>query len=90
MDVSNLWNGCLYRTGIEKNSACPDFFEGMFLYDWNFRCGTGSGSVLKYFKICPWDYSSSQIQYKGLIRADYAPLWFLTGLLFEKILSDNS
>ena len=49
-----------------------------------------SGSVLKYFKICPWDYSSSQIQYKGLIRADYAPLWFLTGLLFEKILSDNS
>ena len=70
MDVSNLWNGCLYRTGIEKNSACPDFFEGMFFS----RCSLRG-----------W-----QRQYKGLIRADYAPLWFLTGLLFEKILSDNS
>lgn len=90
MDVSNLWNGCLYRTGIEKNSACPDFLRGCFYMTGIFGVELASGSVLKYFKICPWDYSSSQIQYKGLIRADYAPLWFLTGLLFEKILSDNS
>ena len=32
MDVSDLWDGCLYRTGIEKNSACTDFVEGLFLY----------------------------------------------------------
>ena len=50
MDVSNLWNGCLYRTGIEKNSACPDFFEGMFLYDWNFRCGTGKWKCTQVFQ----------------------------------------
>ena len=50
MDVSNLWNGCLYRTGIEKNSACPDFFEGMFLYDWNFRCGTGKWKCAQVFQ----------------------------------------
>lgn len=91
MDVSNLWNGCLYRTGIGKKFGhVPIFLRGCFYMTGIFGVELASGSVLKYFKICPWDYSSSQIQYKGLIRADYAPLWFLTGLLFEKILSDNS
>lgn len=49
-----------------------------------------SGTILRYFHMCPWDYSSSPFQYKGLIRLDYAPLWFLTGLLFEKILTKSS
>lgn len=49
-----------------------------------------SGSVLKYFGMCPWDYSKTPFQYKGVIRLDYAPLWFLTGLLFEKILTKSS
>lgn len=48
-----------------------------------------TGSLLTKFQICPWDYSQSPFNYKGLIRFDYAPLWFLAGLFFEKILSDN-
>lgn len=91
MDVSNLWNGCLYQDRYRKKIRhVPIFLRGCFYMTGIFGVELASGSVLKYFKICPWDYSSSQIQYKGLIRADYAPLWFLTGLLFEKILSDNS
>lgn len=49
-----------------------------------------SGSILKHFHMCPWDYSKTPFQFKGIIRLDYAPLWFLTGLLFEKILTKSS
>ena len=45
-----------------------------------------TGSFLRRFKACPWDYSKSPLNVKGLIRLDYAPLWFGAGLLFEKIL----
>ena len=89
MDVFNLeW----HISDRYRKLQMSVIFEDI-LYDWNFRC---TGICLKW-KCAPsvlqnlsWDYSGSQIQYKGLIRADYAPLWFLTGLLFEKILSDNS
>jgi uncharacterized membrane protein len=46
-----------------------------------------SGSLLRRFWYCPWDYSNARFQYKGLIRLDYFPVWFLTGLLYEKLLS---
>lgn len=45
-----------------------------------------SGSLLRRIHACPWDYSESPLNIKGLIRLDYAPLWFMAGLLFEKIL----
>ncbi|MCR4441420.1 MAG: hypothetical protein QHH10_04660 [Peptococcaceae bacterium] len=35
---------------------------------------------------CPWDYSrSTPYHVNGLIRLDYLPVWFVVGLLFEKI-----
>ena len=45
-----------------------------------------TGSFLRRFEACPWDYSKSPLNVNGLIRLDYAPLWFGAGLLFEKIL----
>lgn len=45
-----------------------------------------SGTLLKRHDACPWDYSRAKYNLKGVIRADYAPLWFLVGLMFEKIL----
>jgi uncharacterized membrane protein len=42
-----------------------------------------SGSFLRLFNACPWDYSQSRFQINGLIRLDFFPLWFLLGLLFE-------
>lgn len=32
----------------------------------------------------PWDYSAARLSVDGLIRLDYAPAWFLLGLLFER------
>lgn len=45
-----------------------------------------TGIFLKKRDICPWDYSSAKFNYKGVIRYDFAPLWFLAGLFYENIL----
>ncbi len=34
---------------------------------------------------CPWDYSKCRFSVKGLIRLDYAPAWFIAGLLLERV-----
>ena len=32
---------------------------------------------------CPWDYTGRGLNFRGLIRFDYAPAWLLVALLFE-------
>jgi len=34
---------------------------------------------------CPWDYTGSSLSVCGVIRLDFAPVWFIGGLLFEKL-----
>lgn len=45
-----------------------------------------TGSVLKKYDVCPWDYSSHPANINGIIDLSYAPLWFGAGLFFEKLL----
>ncbi len=44
-----------------------------------------SGAWLRAKGICPWDYTGRHSNVNGLIRLDFAPLWFFTGLIFEGI-----
>jgi uncharacterized membrane protein len=44
-----------------------------------------TGTFLKSIHVCPWDYSDSRFNVQGIIRLDYAPIWFLAGLLFERV-----
>lgn len=46
-----------------------------------------TGVILKKYGACPWDYSKARLNVRGVIRFDYAPVWFLTGLIFEKLLN---
>lgn len=46
-----------------------------------------SGVTLKKYNACPWDYSKAKLNYKGVVRLDYAPAWFCAGLIFEKMLN---
>lgn len=48
-----------------------------------------TGELLKKFRACPWDYSKSKFNVDGVIRFDYIPVWFVVGLLYEKILNRN-
>jgi len=41
------------------------------------------GTALKHANMCPWDYSGAKTSIQGVIRLDYAPVWFTVGLLFE-------
>ena len=41
-----------------------------------------TGSLLRFFGACPWDYSECRFQVNGLIRLDYGPAWFGAGLFF--------
>ena len=49
-----------------------------------------TGRFLKKRGCCPWDYSGSRFQIDGVIRLDYAPLWFFCGLLFEHLNSQQT
>ena len=44
-----------------------------------------TGICLKKVKICPWDYSGRRFAVKGVIRLDFAPAWFIAGLIFERM-----
>ena len=44
-----------------------------------------AGMWLRARGMCPWDYSGRPTNVNGLIRLDFAPCWFLAGLLFEQI-----
>lgn len=44
-----------------------------------------TGMWLRQRGFCPWDYTGRHSNVNGLIRLDFAPLWFGTGLLFEEI-----
>jgi uncharacterized membrane protein len=43
---------------------------------WSLNRGTGT---------IPWDYSHARWNVQGLIRLDYAPVWFGFGLLLESV-----
>ena len=49
-----------------------------------------AGIYLKRKKCCPWDYSDAKTNIDGVIRLDFAPLWFLVGLFYEHILLPDS
>lgn len=46
-----------------------------------------TGTLLKSRNMCPWDYQKSKCNINGVIRLDYAPYWFLTGLIMEQVLT---
>lgn len=45
-----------------------------------------TGSLLSLIDGCPWDYHYAAMNYNGLIRLDYFPLWMIAGLIFELLL----
>lgn len=49
-----------------------------------------SGTLLKKRNLCPWDYSRAKTNIRGVIRLDYTPFWMAAGLIFEKLLTENS
>lgn len=34
---------------------------------------------------CPWDYSNFPWNFQGIVTLEYAPVWFVFGLAFERV-----
>lgn len=66
----------------------PVLVRGALYMTGIFAAEFGTGMFLKHYHMCPWDYSASPFNYKGVIRFDYAPVWFFTGLMYEKMLAN--
>ena len=48
-----------------------------------------TGTWLRRRGLCPWNYEHSRWNLGKVIRLDYAPCWFVTGLLFERLLAES-
>lgn len=62
------------------------FFRGLVwvIIIWAIEYGAG-GTIRLLTGYSPWDYTGkTPWQIDGLIRLDMAPLWFVTGFLFER------
>lgn len=89
---SSLWMFPIYGSAafltplMQRLKNAPLFKRGfiymLFIYLGEYL----SGALLKQKNMCPWDYSRTSYHYQGLIRLDYAPIWFLVGLFYERFL----
>lgn len=48
-----------------------------------------SGTWLRQKGLCPWNYEKSRWNVGKVIRLDYTPCWFISGLLFERLLTES-
>ena len=93
MGQSSLWMFPIYGCAsviaplsrIYKN--CSRFVRGCIYMLHIFAGEYIFGCLLKKYEMCPWDYSKSKFHVNGVIRLDYAPLWFITGLFYENLLN---
>ena len=68
-----------------------DVFERGIIYTMGiYTMEYAAGMLLKRKNRCPWDYSESKYNINGVIRLDYAPLWFAVGLLYERMLAEKT
>ena len=68
-----------------RTSAAKTVRHGVLYMCLIFMAEYASGAWLKDKNMCPWDYSQCRANIHGLIRLDFAPLWFAVGLLFEQL-----
>ncbi|MDR3091743.1 MAG: putative ABC transporter permease [Clostridiales bacterium] len=87
--VTSLWMFFIYGLAafflpvMDFLSEYPIFARGAVYSVCIFAVEYAAGSALRRFDACPWDYSGAKYSVGGVIRLDFAPLWFCAGLLFE-------
>lgn len=64
-------------------------FRGLFYAILIFITEYLTGWILRQFSMCPWDYSHAKYNINGLIRLDFLPIWFILGLIFEKVCNSS-
>ena len=89
--TTSIWMFFIYGLAVFLEPLCqvlmqyPVLVRGGVYVVCIFAIEYATGGILKLLHICPWDYSRSRYSVRGLIRLDYAPVWFAAGLLFERV-----
>lgn len=65
------------------------WLRGIFYAFWIYLVEFISGCILMKKNACPWNYHHARWQIHDVIRLDFAPFWFLIGLLYESILQQK-
>ena len=88
---SSLWMFLIYGLAGFLEPVCsfiidyPWFARGLVYMACFFGIEFAAGLFLRQVNACPWDYSGVRLNLLGLIRLDYAPVWFAAGLIFERV-----
>jgi hypothetical protein len=86
LDVPDLWTDGFLEPLCVKLKQRHIAFRGGVYTVCIFIIEYATGSLLKkLLGVCPWDYGKRRFSVKGLIRLDYAPAWFVAGLIFESL-----
>ncbi|MGN0402526.1 MAG: hypothetical protein ACI4HQ_09765 [Acetatifactor sp.] len=94
--VTSVWMFPIYGLGAILSPLShmlrrfPTWFRGLTYMSMIFSVEYLSGRFLSRHNLCPWNYARSRWNIQKVIRLDYAPCWFGTGLLFERLLSGNT
>ena len=90
--TTSLWMFPIYGLACLLTPLCrllkgrPVLVRGSVYAIFIFLAEYCTGRSLQKKELCPWDYGHSRFHIRRIIRLDYAPFWFLAGLLFEHIL----
>ena len=88
---TSIWMFFIYGSVVFFEPLCdfllpyPIFIRGCAYMLCIFVAEYISGMLLRQARICPWDYSEYTFNIQGVIRLDFAPVWFLAGLVFEAV-----
>ena len=72
-----------------KKMKMPTIIRGIVYSIGIFMVELITESILKKTNNCRWDYSDKKYNINGVIRIDYAPLWCIVGVIFEKMLNSK-
>lgn len=92
---TSIWMFPIYGLGAvikpisKKMSGKSILFRGSIYTLGIYSVELVSGLILKRKNCCPWNYKKCKLNFKGVIRLDYAPLWFCAGLILEKVVNKD-
>jgi uncharacterized membrane protein len=87
-----LWMFLIYGLAIfiepihNKFRMLPVIMRGVIYVFVIFSIEYATGYILKsIIGVCPWNYAGNKYSINGIIELDFAPIWFVAGLFFEKL-----
>lgn len=96
MGMTSLWMFPIYGCAAflkplsKRLQSFPVLLRGSLYAFMIFAAEYFAGNILDKADCCPWDYSRNHHRVGPHIRLDFFPLWFLTGLFYERFTNQET